>query len=82
MSSVGYGFCLGIGFEFWFGYWVLFGFESAAMVVVGGVTGLLNDGGEWLRGTQSKRNRDEGCEVRYIFILFYYIVYIILMCRM
>ena len=51
VSSVGYGFCLGIGFEFWFGYWVLFGFESMAVVVVGGVIGLLSGGGEWLRGT-------------------------------
>ena len=53
-----------------------------AMVVVGGVIWLLSGGGEWLRGTQSKRNRDEGCEVRYIFILFYCVVYIILMCFM
>ena len=37
------------GFEFWFGYCVLFGFESKAVVVGDGAFGLLSDGGGWLR---------------------------------
>ena len=40
-GGLGFAFCLGIGFEFWFEYWVLFGFEFVPVVVVGGATGLL-----------------------------------------
>ena len=71
-DGLGFGFCLGIRFEFWFRYWILFGFESATMVVVGGATGLLDNGGGWLRERERererernrKRNKDEEREVR------------------
>ena len=57
-GGLGFGFCLGIGFE----YWVLFGFESVAVVVVGGVTGLLGSGGGWLR--ERRRVRETEMEER------------------
>ena len=48
----------------WFGFWVLFGFESMAAVVVGGVTGLFGSGGGWLR--ERRRVREIEMEEREI----------------
>ena len=37
-NSLSFGSCLSFRFEFWFGYLVLFGFESVTVVVVGDAT--------------------------------------------
>ena len=40
-DGLSFGSCLSFRFEFWFGYLVLFGFQSVTVVVVGDVTGCL-----------------------------------------
>ena len=55
-DDLSFGSCLSFRFEFWFGYLVLFGFESMTVVVVGDATSCSTVVvGYWERDTKIKR---------------------------